>query len=92
MKRRTSVQSAHLARIKSLPCAACGRSGPSDAHHVKVTLAQSRIDELTAPLCRKCHQDSKNSAHGYGDFPNVYELLANTFAALAKAERVEVWP
>lgn len=91
MARRVAAQKAHLDRVASLDCVACGATGVT-VHHVKVTLAQARIDELSCPLCPRCHQGSKDSAHGGGSFLTPCELLARTFRALADAERVEVWP
>ena len=82
----TGPERAHLGRVASLPCVVCG-ARPVQVHHVKVTLAQRRIHELTAPLCLNCHNGASESAHGHGDFPTPYEILARAFRALADLER-----
>jgi len=56
----------HLAYIRRLPCAACGRPGPSDAAHVRTAdparakrqtgMAEKPSDRWTVPLCRPCHE------------------------------------
>ena len=55
----TPIESAHLARVKSLPCSVCSAPAPSDAHHI----VQGQ-HFTTVALCRDCHQGSKNGWHG----------------------------
>ena len=56
----------HMRRVKELPCAVCGASGPSDAHHILEgrTPGRKSPDLLAIPLCKSCHQDSHNGIHG----------------------------
>ena len=42
--------------IRTLPCAACGRDGPSDPAHMKSRGAGGTSDHLV-PLCRMCHTE-----------------------------------
>ena len=49
----------HIERVKALPCAVCGASGPSDAHHI-----EQRLQWAIIPLCRDCHQGGVNGLHG----------------------------
>lgn len=55
----------HIGRIKSLPCACCGKIGPSSAHHLRAGMgtAQRNDDWITIPLCHDCHQ-GKHGVHG----------------------------
>ena len=46
---------AHMARVKMLPCVACGAPPPSQAHHVTGD-KQPRDDFRAIPLCYACHQ------------------------------------
>ena len=56
----------HLAYIRRLSCAACGRAGPCDAAHVRMPdlergkrytgKAEKPSDRWTVPLCRPCHE------------------------------------
>lgn len=50
---------AHLEKVKSMPCVVCGHSSPSDAHHI-----EQGLHYTTIPLCKDCHQGSKNGIHG----------------------------
>lgn len=50
----------HMAAVKALPCMACGRAGPSQAHHCTGD-QQPRSDWRVIPLCYDCHQ----SPQGY---------------------------
>ncbi len=73
----------HLHRIKEMPCAVCGAVGPSDAHHIV-----QGLHYLAIPLCKDCHQGSRNGIHGEKAMWNVMRLdemraLNNTLAALA---------
>ena len=46
---------AHMARVKALPCCACGAPPPSSAHHCTGD-KMPRDDMRTIPLCYSCHQ------------------------------------
>lgn len=56
----------HIGRVKSLPCALCAASAPSDAHHILEGRIQGRRsdDFVTIPLCKDCHQGERNGIHG----------------------------
>lgn len=55
----TAAESAHLARVKELPCSVCDRPPPSAAHHIV------QGDHFTTvALCDDCHQGSFNGLHG----------------------------
>lgn len=76
MKRSTSISraaSAHIARVKALPCCVCGAPGPSDAHHILEgrTPGRRAPDWLTVPLCHDCHRGSANGIHGQRRMWNV---------------------
>ncbi len=65
----------HIARVKSLPCAVCGQSGPSDAHHIRSGqgMSQRADDFLAIPLCKGCHQ-GQNGIHGDRAMWRIYKL------------------
>lgn len=62
----------HLAYVRRLPCAACGRPGPCDAAHVRMPdlargkrytgKAEKPSDKWTVPLCRPCHESQHSGA------------------------------
>lgn len=56
---------AWMARVKTLPCAVCGKAGPSDAHHVFHGRYGTRKapDTDTIPLCKADHQDGPEAIH-----------------------------
>lgn len=62
----SNFEKQHLGRVKELPCAVCGHPGPSDAHHILEgrTPGRKSPDALAIPLCKSCHQDSRNGIHG----------------------------
>lgn len=45
--------------IRTLPCAACGKFGPSDPAHMRSRGAGGTSEHLV-PLCRLCHIDQHN--------------------------------
>ena len=45
----------HMARVKMLPCVACGCAPPSEAHHVTGDKLP-RSDWRVIPLCYECHR------------------------------------
>ena len=61
----TRAEVLHLKAVKALPCVICGRSGPSDAHHVICDRYGSRKASHfeTVPLCRCHHQDGHEAIH-----------------------------
>lgn len=63
----------HIGRVKELGCAVCGASGPSDAHHILEgrTPGRKSPDWLAIPLCKDCHQGSRNGIHGMKIMWNV---------------------
>ena len=66
----TPAEREHLALVKSQPCAICGAGGPSDAHHI-----EQQQHFLALPLCRDCHQGSKNGIHGQR---NIWRVMKQT--------------
>lgn len=62
----------HLAFVRRLPCACCGRLGPSDAAHLRTAnpaigkrhtgKAEKPSDCWTAPLARRCHERQHSMA------------------------------
>ena len=55
----THRERAHIDSVKSLPCSVCDAPGPSQAHHIKQSLAYSCV-----ALCQDCHQGYHNGIHG----------------------------
>ena len=53
------TESAHIDRVKRLPCSVCDDPGPCDAHHVK----QGQHFTVVA-LCKSCHQGALLGLHG----------------------------
>lgn len=42
--------------IRSMPCCACGKDGPSDPHHHPTRAAGGTSKDLV-PLCFRCHRE-----------------------------------
>ena len=57
--RLTARERAHLARVKSLPCAVCDTPGPSEAHHL-----EQGQQYLCVALCPECHRGPVMGWHG----------------------------
>lgn len=56
-KQKTWRSKAHLAHVRTLSCAGCGRPGPSEAHHVGPhAMSVKPSDALACPLCYECHR------------------------------------
>ena len=56
MKPRTPRSPSHLAWLRTLPCAWCGRPPPSEAsHHGRRGVGLKSSDLDAVPLCRRCH-------------------------------------
>lgn len=68
-KNLTKADLAHMARVKSLSCGVCQKSGPSDAHHIR-----QGLHYLTIPLCKDCHQGGFNGIHGQSRIWQVNKL------------------
>jgi hypothetical protein len=56
--RITPAESAHMARVKELPCSVCDAPPPSAAHHIN-----QGQHYTTVALCWQCHQ-GKDGWHG----------------------------
>jgi hypothetical protein len=67
----------YLKFIRSLPCTACGRSGPSQAAHIRFSDFASGStnpgvgckpdDSKAVPLCANCHTDGPGAQHRSGE-------------------------
>ena len=68
-----------VAAIKKLPCVACGRSGPSEAHHIKGRRSFGDDAHNLIPLCPEHHRGHLGWHGGQWTFmrayPHVVELL-----------------
>lgn len=56
----TARDEAYLEFVRSKPCCACNRPGPSEAHHEPMGftgMGMKPPDYQTVPLCRACHQE-----------------------------------
>jgi len=82
----SAAETRHIQRVKELPCAVCGQSGPSDAHHILEGRTPNRKSPgmLVIPLCKGCHTGS-NGIHGARAMWNVYK--ATELACLAETIR-----
>lgn len=89
--RGTAASKAHMKRVKKLPCVVCGKSGPSDAHHViSGRYGSAKASDFeTISLCKAHHQHGPYAIHqdktaweeangpDYGFLPIVAAMLAN---------------
>lgn len=70
-----------LSEIRKLPCLACGKHGPSEAHHIKTRGAGGGDDWFNViPLCTGCHTGNGHAWHRgkltfLKKFPHVLEHL-----------------
>lgn len=74
--RGREMDSAHLSRIKQLPCLVCSAYPPTEAAHIRLTefaygqhmagMALKPSDCMTIPLCAKCHRQSTAAEHNVG--------------------------
>ncbi len=55
----TKAERQHIERIKSMPCAVCSASGPSEAHE-----PEQGLWFLSIPLCADCHRNPFLGIHG----------------------------
>lgn len=66
----------YMGNVKQEPCCACGKPGPSDAHHCKdkppagephaykrLPIGCKSHARDTIPLCKMCHQDGPEAYH-----------------------------
>lgn len=86
-RRHHALGRAHMARVKELPCACCGRFGPSHAHHINsFTMGAKSSDFEVIPLCDLHHDGGvpEESVHAGLKIWKWSEpiLLANTWAKL----------
>lgn len=86
---KTSAGKLYMVAVKGLPCVACGRDGPSEAHHTRSDSFGGRraSDFAVIPLCLECHRVGPNAFHnnkGYWEdrngkdwsfIPDVLEIL-----------------
>lgn len=70
---------AYLKWVRTLSCVACGKSGPSDAHHIRTAKNSGTgikpSDEFVVPLCRGpsgCHMEYHSS--GAMTFEEKYSI------------------
>lgn len=61
-RHREGMSEAHRKMVKTLPCLACGKWGPSDPHHLQRGIpvgergvGRKASDQYLIPLCRSCH-------------------------------------
>jgi len=66
----TNADREYLAWIKSLPCGVCGKSGPSEAHHIV-----QGLHHLCIPLCVGDHTSNFNGIHGQA---RIWKVLKKT--------------
>lgn len=70
-----------LAEIRKLPCMACGKHGPSEAHHVQTRGAGGGDDFFNLiPLCTEHHTGGRHAWHRgkltfLEHFPHVLDYL-----------------
>jgi len=64
-ERGTKRAKAYIEQVKQLPCVICGRSGPSDAHHIICERYGSAktSDFDVIPLCKEHHQVGPDAIH-----------------------------
>jgi hypothetical protein len=72
-RKREGMSSAHLSRVRALPCLACGYSSRAmHAHHLKRAVphndgkggaGRTSADKWAVPACFVCHA----AMHGHGD-------------------------
>lgn len=76
--KRSSISAAakaHIGRVKELPCAVCGITGETDAHHILEGRIPGRRsgDFCVIPLCHSgCHQGPQG-IHGDRTLWRIYK-------------------
>jgi len=73
-KPATKAELEYMAKIKHLPCVACGKAAPNSAHHIREGAGTSQRNGhfLTIPLCYECHQGDFSTHKSHREFHNVY--------------------
>lgn len=81
-RRETTQDADLLGRFRELPCMACGKYPPSEAHHIRTRGAGGGDDYFNIlPLCNSCHTGSRFSWHQGGSVSflirhkHVYDYL-----------------
>ena len=69
LNRITDKERKYLGWVKEQPCAVCNAPGPSDAHHI-----EQHMQYLCIPLCKDCHQGSRNGIHGQRIMWNILKM------------------
>jgi hypothetical protein len=68
-----------LSEMRKLPCLACGRAAPSEAHHIKTKRCYGDDYWNVLPLCADHHRGSKGWHGGIWSFlkshPHVVEYM-----------------
>lgn len=65
----------YLAAVRQLPCLACGKSPPNEAHHVKSRGAGGGDDYWNLiPLCNEDHVSGPNAWHRLGAISFVHRF------------------
>jgi len=92
---------AYLARVRELPCCACGKYGPSEAHHCRDLpdyeerglysqlpgAARRSGDRDTIPLCQNDHWMFHNRRDEFhAEYGKDYGYIPTTRAALSDME------
>jgi len=92
---------AHLSRVRGLPCAACGRSGPNEAHHCRDLpdyaerdiyqripgAAMKSGDHDAIPLCQEDHWMFHNRrAEFHALYGKDYRHITTTREAISPLE------
>ena len=91
----TAAESAHMGRIKAMPCICCrllmcAQEYGTDVHHIIVN-DQPRNHWLTIPLCWGCHQGPKG-VHGDKTFLRMLKMSEWTLLAFVMAELMQRMP
>ncbi len=76
--------------VRELPCAACGKSGPSVPHHPTTGgMGTKCADNLTIPLCAACHREVHDSGkRTFNDkYPALYDNARGLILAAWARER-----
>ena len=72
-KTMSKTEREHVEKVKAMPCAVCGVSGPSEAHEI-----EQGLWFLAIPLCADCHRGSHNGIHGRRSMWNVKKITENS--------------
>lgn len=67
--RITPAESAHMARVKELPCSVCDAPGPCEAHHIV-----QGLHFCTVSLCDDCHRGGANGIHGQKTMWHIHKI------------------